>query len=136
MTAADGKTIDHGYHGFGQTAYLHLHVENRQSRHSFFVYISATSLHIHVASCTESLCLEPLLVGLSLLARRLLTGEQHHSDILTLAYYGEGARQFCRGLRCKGIAVARTADAYLCYAFRHLETYLFEITYLYPIHII
>ena len=113
VAAADGVAVHHGYHGLGQTAYLHLHVEHAQTGHAGIVYIAAAALHVHVAARAEG-----LVAG---------AGEQHHAYALGLAAVGEGLRELQRGPGGEGVAVAGAVDGNLGYAVVFLEEYLLKV---------
>ena len=79
MPAAHGKAVDHGNDGFGYGAYLFLYVQNGKVRHTVLAYVSATSLHVHVATGAEGIGAHPILFALSLLAGRVGTGQDDHA---------------------------------------------------------
>ena len=120
MTATYGIAIHHSDDGLGQTAYLHLHVEHIEAWHSVGSDISATSLDVHVASCTERLV--------------ACSGEDDHSYVLTLTAIAEGLRHLPCGEGCEGIAITLSVDGYLGYVMIFFEDDFLEIKsfYLFP----
>ena len=50
VATTNGITIDHCNDWLRQSANLHLHVEHRQAGDTLVVNVTATSLHMHVAT--------------------------------------------------------------------------------------
>ena len=125
MTTTDGITIHHSDDRLWQTANLHLYIEHIQSRYTIVAYITATALHMHVTSGTESLITS--------------TRQDDNTDIQTVAAIVECLRHLPSGQRCESIAVTLTVDGNLSDMIILLEDDFLEIKtfYLLPFsHII
>ena len=96
VAATYGVAVHHGYHGLGQTAYLHLHVEHIEAWHAIAAHIAPAAFHVHVAPAAEGFVAS--------------AGEQHHAYALGLAAPGKGLAHLPRGERGEGVAVARPVD--------------------------
>ena len=120
MTATDGITIHHSDNRLWQTANLHLHIEHIQARYTVITYITAATLYMHVATCTER-----LIAG---------TRQNDHTDIQTVTAIVECLCHLPSGQRREGITVALTVDGNLSDMIILLEDDFLEIKtfYLFP----
>ena len=75
VSATDGKSVHHGDDGLRQTAYLHLHIEHRQTWNTIVINISAAPFDLHITARTERF-----------IARSC---QQYYTDMLHLATKGE-----------------------------------------------
>ena len=96
MTATDGIAVDHRDDRLGQTAYLHLHIEHAEARHTLSVDIAATTFHMHVATGAESLVAS--------------TCEQHDTNVQAVTAIVERLRHLPRRERGERIAIAFAVD--------------------------
>ena len=131
MTTTDGIAVDHRNDGLRQSAYLHLHVEHRETGHTLVVDITATTFHVHVATATER-----MLHVLQAFALRHLahgTRQQHHTDALQFTALGKGLTQLQCRLRREGVTVTGTVDGNLRNAVILLEDNLLELPDLFPL---
>ena len=96
MAAADSKAVDHGNDGLGQAAYLLLHIEHVETRHTVAADIAAAALDVHIAACTEGFV--------------ACAGQDDHADVLRLAAIAEGIADFGCGQRREGVAITGAID--------------------------
>ena len=134
VAAADGPAVDHRHDGFGQTAYLHLHVEHREAGRALLVDVAAATLHVHVAARAEGLLAQPFLAAFALKMRRLGPREQHHTDAGEFAHDGERLGEFTRGGGGEGVAHLGAVDGDLGDAFRLLQADLAKGLNAFPFH--
>ena len=133
MSATHGKTIYHGNDRFGYGAYLLLHVKDREMGHAILADVSATTLYIHVATGTEGIGAHPFLFGLSLLARRVGTGEDNNADAAGFATIAHGIAQFPCGEGSEGVAYMWAVYGNASNALPFVQEYLAVLFYFFPV---
>ena len=135
VSSADGEAVDHSNDRLWEPSDLHLHVEHRQSRYAFAVDVSSPAFHVHVTSGAERLCAEPFVVRLSFETWRGCACEDDDPYLLRLSYDRESLRQLGCRERGEGVTIARTIDAYLCYAVVFFKDDFLERVHFFPVHI-
>ena len=131
MSATNGITIHHRNNRLGQATNLHLHIEHAQTGHTLFIYITSTTLYVHIATTAECM----LYIGQSLTLGHLAhsTSKQYHTDVLHLAAHGKCLTQLPSGLGGKSIAIARTVNGNLSDTIILLEQNLLKLSYRLPV---
>lgn len=118
VASANGIAVDHSNDRLWQAAYLHLHIEHAETRYACLVDVAATPLDVHVATRAEGFV--------------ACSGQYDYADVLCFATPAERLRQLPCGLGCKGIAIARTVDGYLCYSIVFFQQDFFKISDVFP----